>query len=310
MIWAALTTVYIVWGSTYLGIMVVMETIPPILGGAMRFITAGLLLAGVLLIRHGPSVFAMTRRQFGGAALVGVLLLTAGNGMIALAQQHISTGMAALLVAVVPLFLVILRVAARDRPNLLTLVGVLIGLGGVAVLSLVGDTGETGGTGIVIILLASVSWSIGSFMSARMAMPASPFAASAVEMLVGGAAMAAVGLVTGERLDVAAISPASWTAMAYLIAVGSLLGYTSYVWLLKNAPISLVATYAYVNPIVAVILGMLILDERLTPEMIAGGLVILLGVVLVVSTERRGRRPAVEAPAARGPELSSPRASS
>ncbi|WP_239129484.1 EamA family transporter [Sinosporangium siamense] len=303
-IWGALTIVYIVWGSTYLGIMVVIETIPPMLGGAMRFTIAGLLLVGFLLLRHGRSALTMNRRQFGGAALVGLLLLAGGNGMVAVAQQHISSGMAALLVASIPLLLVVMRVMARDRPSLLTTVGVLIGFSGVALLALTGGTGDDDGIGVVVILLASVSWALGSFLSGRMPMPSSPLAASAVEMVVGGLAMIVVGAAVGERLDLASVSGASWTALAYLIGAGSLIAYTSYIWLLQNAPISLVATYAYVNPVVAVILGMLILNETLTTQMVLGGLVIVVGVALVVSTERTRRRPAAAAPVKRQEELS------
>ncbi|MGW0482757.1 EamA family transporter [Nonomuraea sp. NPDC003214] len=288
LVWGALAIVYVVWGSTYLGIAIVIETMPPMLSGALRFITASVLLGGILLVRKGTAAFRMTRRQFGGAALVGLLLLTGGNGMVAVAEQHISSGLAALLVASVPLWLVVFRIAARDRPGVLTLAGVLVGFAGVAAVSLSG--GATGDTaGVVVILVASASWSIGSFLSGRIQMPANPFAASTIEMVVGGAGMIAVGLTAGERLDLAAVSGRSWAALAYLVLVGSLIGFTAYSWLLGNAPISLVSTYAYVNPVVAVLLGMLVLDEQVTGQVVLGGLVILVGVALVVSTERRSR---------------------
>ncbi|GIH93995.1 EamA family transporter [Planobispora siamensis] len=290
LVWGALAIVYVVWGSTYLGIMIVIETIPPLLSGAMRFSAAALVLAAAILLLRGPEAFRMTVRQFGGAALVGLLLLTAGNGMVSVAEQHISSGLAALLVASVPLWLVILRIVTRDRPRVLTLAGVLIGFAGVAVLSLTGGDGAGSGTGITIILLASLSWSVGSFLSSRIPMPANPFTASAVEMLAGGAGLAVIALASGERLDPAVVSGRSWAALAYLIVMGSLVAFTSYVWLLGKAPISLVSTYAYVNPVVAVILGALVLSEPVTGSMVAAGLVIVLGVALVVSTERR--RPA------------------
>ncbi|WP_433249276.1 EamA family transporter [Streptosporangium sp. CA-135522] len=287
LIWGALAIVYVVWGSTYLAIRIVIETIPPLFSGAMRFTTAALILGAAVFLLRGRQAFRMGWRELGGAALVGLLLLNAGNGLVAVAEQHISSGLAALLVASVPLWLVILRIVARDRPQLLTLAGVLIGFGGVAVLSLTGGGSASDGTGITIILLASMSWSVGSFLSARIPMPADPFAASAIEMAAGGIGMVLTGTVMGEHLDLGAISGRSWAGLAYLIVMGSLVAFTAYVWLLGNAPISLVSTYAYVNPVVAVALGALVLSEPVTSSMLAAGLVIVIGVALVVSTERR-----------------------
>ncbi len=289
MVWGALAIVYVVWGSTYLGIKIAIETMPPMLSGSLRFAVAALLLGAFLLVRKGKAPFRMSGRQFGGAALVGLLLLTGGNGMVAVAEQHISTGLAALLVASVPLWLVVFRIAARDRPALLTLLGVLVGFGGVAALSISGGGETASTTGIVVILVASLSWSIGSFLSARIPMPPNVWAASAVEMAAGGLGLLVTGLSFGERLDVAAVSGRSWAGLVYLILVGSLVGFTAYTWLLGNAPISLVSTYAYVNPAVAVGLGVLVVNEVATPQMLAGGAVILVGVALVVSTERRAK---------------------
>ncbi|MBN6058133.1 EamA family transporter [Nonomuraea sp. RK-328] len=290
LVWGALGIVYVVWGSTYLGIAVAVESIPPMLSGAMRFLVAGVVLGGIVLAKSGPQAFRMTRRELLGAAGVGLLLLTLGNGMVAVSEQYISTGLAALLVASVPLWLVVFRFVVRDRPKTLTLAGVLVGLAGVAALSL---TGAQGGStvGIVVILLASLSWSVGSFLSSRIAMPANAFAASTVEMLAGGAGLVLLGSGLGERLDVSAITGRSWVALVYLVLVGSLVGFTAFSWLLGNAPISLVATYAYVNPVVAVVLGALVLSEQVTLQIVAGGLVILVGVALVISTERKERRP-------------------
>lgn len=285
-IWVALACVYLVWGSTYLAIRVVVESAPPMLSGGLRFLSAALILGVVLLVRKGRKPFRMTTREFGGAALVGVLLLTSGNGMVAVAEQYISSGLAALLVAAVPLWLVVMRTVVRDRPKALTLTGVLVGFAGVAGLSLSGGTSSSG-AGVTIILLASVSWSIGSFIAARIPMPKDPFAASTVEMVVGGAGLLVVGSSFGEHLDVGAVTGRSWVALGYLILMGSLVGFTTYVWLLGNAPISLVSTYAYVNPVVAVLLGVVILGEHVTAGMLGAGVVIVLGVALVVSTERR-----------------------
>ncbi|MFI7056345.1 EamA family transporter [Streptosporangium canum] len=291
LVWGALAIVYVVWGSTYLAIRIAIETVPPLLSGAMRFSTAALVLGAALLLLRGWRVFRMTWKELGGAALVGLLLLNAGNGLVAVAEQHISSGLAALLVASVPLWLVIFRIVARDMPQVLTLAGVLIGFGGVAVLSLTGGGSAADSTGIVIILLASMSWSAGSFLSARIPMPANPFVASTVEMAAGGIGLALTSTVMGEHLDLGAVSGRSWAALAYLVVMGSLVAFTAYVWLLGTAPISLVSTYAYVNPVVAVALGALVLSEPVTTSMVAAGLVIVLGVALVVSTERRKNAP-------------------
>ncbi|MEU4832372.1 EamA family transporter [Streptosporangium sp. NPDC023615] len=288
LVWGALAIVYVVWGSTYLAIRITIETLPPLLSGAGRFLVAALVLGVAVRLLKGRQAFRMTWKQAGGAALIGLLLLNGGNGLVAVAEQHISSGLAALLVASVPLWLVILRILTRDRPQILTLTGVLVGFGGVAALSLNGGGSAADGTGIVIILLASLSWSVGSFLSSRIPMPADPFAASTVEMVVGGAGLAVSAALAGEHVDLATVSTRSWIALAYLILVGSLIGFTAYVWLLGNAPISLVSTYAYVNPVVAVLLGALVLSEPVTGSMVAAGVVIVIGVALVVSTERRG----------------------
>lgn len=295
-VWTALLTVYVVWGSTYVGLMIAIETMPPLHSGAVRYLIAAPLLALVLLWRRGRRAFAMTRREFLGAVAVGVLLLTGGNGMVAVAQQYISSGLAALLVASVPLWLVLFRVAVRDRPRTLTLAGVLIGFCGVAALSLTGGGGESSTVGIVVILASALSWSIGSFLSARLPMPKNPFAASSVEMFAGGAGLTLLATVSGRHLDLAQVSGRSWAALGYLILVGSLITFTAYVWLLGNAPISLVSTYAYVNPVVAVVLGVLVLGETVTTAMIVGGLVIILGVALVVSAERPRSTTSLAAP--------------
>ncbi|MFE3449766.1 EamA family transporter [Nonomuraea sp. NPDC059194] len=287
LVWVALAIVYVVWGSTYLGIAIAVETIPPMLSGALRFVTAGILLGGFLLAKNGTAAFRMTRREFVGAAVVGVLLLTLGNGLLAVAELHISTGLAALLVASVPLWLVVFRFVVRDRPKTLTLAGVLVGLAGVAALSLTGAQGANSTSGVIVVLIGSLSWAVGSFLSSRISMPSNPFAASTVEMLVGGAGLVVLGAGLGERFDLAAVSGRSWAGLAYLILVGSLVGFTSFVWLLGNAPISLVSTYAYVNPAVAVALGALVLSEPVTAQILGGGLVILIGVALVISTERK-----------------------
>ncbi|MFB6836072.1 EamA family transporter [Streptomyces sp. NPDC056361] len=289
-VWAALGIVYVVWGSTYLGIRIAVETMPPFLSSGTRFITAGLLLAGIIAWRQGPAALKVTRRQLGSAVLIGLLLIPGGNGLVVLAETSIPSSLAALLIAVVPAWVVILRASTGERPGLGAVGGVLLGLAGLAVLTLPGLSGEVKIGGVVLVIAATLLWSIGSFSSSRLPMPANPFTASAYEMVAGGIAGLVIGFVRGEQhgLDVTAISGRSWAALAYLILFGSLLAFTAYAWLLQAAPLSLVATYAYVNPVVAVFLGALVLNEALTWPLLLGGAIVVGGVCLIVSTERRG----------------------
>jgi len=296
-VWTALITVYLVWGSTYLAIRVVVDTAPPLLAMGARFLAAGLLLAAFLLARRGRSALRVTRRQLGGAALVGVLLLLCGNGGVAVAEQTVPSGIAALLVAATPLWLVVLRRLARDRIARLTLVGTLVGFVGIAVLVLPGGLTSPDGSpvrawGLVVVVVAAACWALGSFLSSRIPMPGDAFVATTWEMLAGGVGLLLSGSVSGELadLDLGAVSGAAWAWLAYLVLVGSLVAFSAYVWLLAHAPISLTATYAYVNPVVAVLLGALVLGEPITAAVVAGGAVVVLGVGLVVTSERPGRR--------------------
>ncbi|PYC78593.1 EamA family transporter [Streptomyces tateyamensis] len=291
-VWAALAMLYVVWGSTYLGIRVVVETMPALFSGAVRFLAAGALLLGLLAVKEGSAALRVTGRQLASAGLVGLLLLVGGNGMVVIAEGRVPSGLTALLVAAVPLYVVVLRAAFGDRPGWTALAGVLLGLAGLAVLAVPGSSGSVKLGGVLLVLAAAVSWSVGSFLSSKLPMPGNPLVASAYEMLIGGAGCAVVALARGEQhgLDLAAVSTRSWVALAYLVLVGSLVGFTAYAWLLQRAPLGLVSTYAYVNPVVAVFLGWLVLGEKLTGIELAGGLVVVAAVCVVVSTERRGRR--------------------
>ncbi|MDV5148699.1 EamA family transporter [Streptomyces sp. SBC-4] len=288
-VWAALGIVYVVWGSTYLGIRIVVETVPPFLSGGARFVTAGLLLTGIIAWRQGPAALKVTRRQLASAVLVGLLLILGGNGLVVLAETSIPSGLAALLIAVVPAWVVVLKAVSGDRPTLGGTAGVLLGLAGLAVLTLPGLSGDVRIGGVLLVVVATLCWSVGSFSSSRLPMPANPFTASAYEMIAGGLAGLAVGLMRGEQhgFDLAEVSTRSWAALAYLVVFGSLIAFTAYAWLLQAAPISLVATYAYVNPVVAVALGALVLNEALTWPLLLGGAIVVAGVWLIVSTERR-----------------------
>ena len=303
MIWLALSTVYVVWGSTYLAIRIVVDAdLPPLLAMGARFLAAGALLAVVVAARRGGSSLRVTRREAAGAAAVGVLLLLGGNGLVAVAEQTVPSGLAALLVATTPLWLVLLRVGTGQRPHRATWAGVVLGFLGVAVLALRG--GGISGVetwGVLVVVVATLSWALGSFGSGRLGLPADPFVATVWEMLLGGVALVLVGSLAGEwsRLEPGAVETSGWVALAYLVVIGSMVAYTAYVWLLANAPISLVSTYAYVNPVVAVLLGWLVLAEPVTSVVLGGGVLVVAGVALVVSAERprgtgddRGEEPA------------------
>nr|BFD94655.1 hypothetical protein KitaXyl93_60150 [Kitasatospora sp. Xyl93] len=291
-VWLALLVVYVVWGSTYLAIRITVETMPSFLSASARFITAGLVLAGFLLVRQGPAGLKVTRRQLASSALVGLLLLTGGNGMVVLGETSVPSGLAALLVAAVPLWMVVLTAFGGDRPKPAELAGVLLGLVGLGVLSAPAIGGSIEPGGVILIIGATLLWATGSFVSKKIPMPGNVLAASAYQMLAGGLGNLLVGLGRGEQhgLDLGAVSGRSWLALAYLVLFGSLLAFTAYAWLLRAAPLTLVATYAYVNPVVAVLLGWLILAEPLTGPTLAGGAIVVAGVCLVVSVSRRPGR--------------------
>lgn len=288
-LWGALVIVYVVWGSTYLAIRVLVEDMPPLLTAGARFVIAGLLAAAILAVRHGPGVLRVRPVELRGAAIVGVLLLAGGNGGVSLGERTVPSGIAALLVAMVPLWVILLRRASGDRPRALTWIGVLVGFVGLGVLVLPGGGGGWGLAGMALIIGAAASWAIGSFASQRMPVPANPFVATVWEMLAGGLALGVAGMVRGERVEpLSAYSTESLLAFGYLIVFGSLVAFTAYVWLLENARLSLVSTYAYVNPVVAVALGAVLLDEAITVPVVVGGAVVVLGVALVVTAERAG----------------------
>jgi len=305
LVWAALLIVYIVWGSTYLAIAVVVDTMPPLLAASGRFIVAGLLIAFVLVLGRGWRSLRLTRAQLFGSAFVGLTLLLGGNGMVMVGERTVPSGVAAVIIAVVPLWVVVLRLLMRERVRTGTLVGVAIGFAGVAVLVLGrGATGEIDLVGMLVLVAAGASWAVGSFYSRRLALPTDPFVASAAQMILGGAALAVAGALTGELASFvpAAFAPESVGALLYLVFFGSILAYSAYTWLLQHAPVSKVATYAYVNPVVAIVLGWIVLREEFTLSMAIGGAMIVLAVGLVIRTESRPARPdALESPVQSAP---------
>jgi drug/metabolite transporter (DMT)-like permease len=280
-VWVALGTVYLIWGSTYLGIELAGETIPPMFAVGTRFVAAGLLMTAFTAWRRGPGVLRVRPAELASAALVGALLPGA-NAVLFIAERHVATGVSSLVIGSVPLWVVVLRTLGSDRPPTMTLVGVGVGFAGLALL--VRPSGGAPLWAMLIVVASAVMWATGSFLSSRLPMPADSFAATSIEMLVGGAILLPIGLATAHPHfgDFSARSIFGWF---YLVTFGSLVGYTAYVWLLDNAPLGTVATYAYVNPIVAIVLGAIVLHESLTWAIGVGALLVLACVALVVRTE-------------------------
>ena len=291
----ALGIVYVVWGSTYLAIRYAIEGFPPLLSAALRFLAAAVVMLGYLAVRR-PAALRATRIQLSTAAVSGILLLAGGNGLVTVAEQRVESGLVALIIACVPLWIVILRLLLRDRPGPTTALGVLIGLAGVAIIFRPGGSGEVDLGFAALAVLAALSWAIGSLLVTLRPVPADPLTLTTVERAAGGLVLLVGAAARGEFARFApGEAPASaWLALSYLVVFGSLIAFTAYVWLLGNAPVSIVSTYAYVNPAVAVLLGALIAGERLTGSALAGGLVILAAVALVVTAESRVRRRAAE----------------
>lgn len=298
--WSALAAVYLIWGSTYLAIRIMVRDVPPLLGASVRFLVAGGALLLVLAVRGGgrPRLERVRVGRTGQAttALIGLLLPAGGNGIVTLAEKHVPSGLAALLVASVPLWVVLLqRTVGREAVRGATLASVGVGFCGVAVLLLPGSrpAGATA-VGVALVLVAAASWGSGSFLAPRLALPRDPLLSVGWQMLWGGIVLAVAGIAAGEagQMHAAHVSWKSWLALAYLVVAGSIVAYTAYSWLLQHAPISQVSTYAYVNPLVAVVLGWAVLGEQLGIGTLAGAALIVASVAVTVTVEARRREPA------------------
>jgi drug/metabolite transporter (DMT)-like permease len=276
-VWTALVTVYVIWGSTYLGIAYAGETIAPLFAASTRFIVAGLLMAGIVALRGGT--LRISRAALVSCIVIGALLPGA-NAVLFVAERNVPTGLASLIIASVPLWVVLLRLLGRERLPWPVLAGVGIGFVGVAILA--HPSGGATYWGIALCVLSAVMWATGSVLSARIRMPDDPFAATAYEMLAGGLLMLPISLFTLHGFSPSLTSILGWI---YLVTFGSIVGYTAYTWLLQNAPLGLVSTYAYVNPVVAIILGVLFRGEQLTSALLIGAAIIIAGVALVVRQE-------------------------
>ena len=288
LVWAALWVVYLVWGSTYLAIRITVETLPPLLAAGVRFVVAGAVMYAFLALKRGAAGVRVTRDEIKGAALIGGLLVLGGNGLVMVAEQEVPSGLAALIIASTPLWIVLFRFLTRDTVPRGTLVGVGIGFVGVAMLVLPGNGSEGASVlAMLLVVAAAVFWAGGSFISTSVSLPSDPLTSTAVQMVLGGGIALVAGIVTGEpgRIDVSSFSAASVWALVYLVTAGSLLAFTAYTWLLQNAPITKVSTYAYVNPVIAVFLGWLILSEAITPLILTAAVVIVASVAFIVRKE-------------------------
>jgi drug/metabolite transporter (DMT)-like permease len=297
----AFIAIYLIWGSTYLGMAIAIETMPPFLMGAVRFAVAGALLFAIRRWLGDP---LPTLVQWRSAAIVGALLFVGGNGVVAWGQHWVPSGVAALLVTATPFWMTVVPWALGEapRPTALVLAGISMGLVGVAVL--VGSPGGAVATpqvvvGSLAILAASLSWALGSLCAKRLPLPGT-WMSSATQMLCGAVGLGLAGLLGGEagHLEATAISLRSWLALAYLVFVGAMLGFGAYVYLLKHTTMARVSTYAFVNPVVAVLLGWWILDEPLGVRVLAATALIAVGVALIVTA----RAPASEKEPAKLPQ--------
>lgn len=309
----AFAAIYLIWGTTYLAIRVAVATIPPFLMAGTRFIIAGLITFAVLRARHAP----MPRRfHWRSAIIIGAFLMVGGNGFVTWSEQQVPSGIAALVVATVPLWITLFNwlIYREGRPDRQTVAGVLLGFVGIGLL--VGP-GQLQGTAtfdlvsLLVLLMAPVLWSLGSLYSRRANLPDNVFMSTAMEMSAGGILLVLAGIMTGEvaDLNIAEISVQSLAAMLYLTIFGSIVALTAYVWLLKTVEPSKAATYTYVNPVIALFLGWLVLSEPISPQMLIAVPIIIVAVVLITTRRKRRTVSPAESPAPSldmSPESTSP----
>jgi drug/metabolite transporter (DMT)-like permease len=288
LVWTAILILYVVWGSTYLGIRVAVETIPPFVLAASRFILAGsIMLVAVAVIRRG-TLSMPTRRQWRDALIVGTCLMGGGMGAVAWGEQTVPSGITGVLIAMMPVWVAVFgRVFYGERLPRVAIVGIVTGMAGVVLLvgqSIAVDR-SLDPAGVAALIVSPMAWAAGSLFAAHRAdLPKDPFVTTGMQMLTGGIVLAGLSIVTGElaAFDPAAVSSSSMVAFVYLTVVGSLVAFTAYAWVLRHAPLPLIATYAFVNPVIAVFLGSLILDEPITPSQLVAGGVIVAGVALII----------------------------
>jgi drug/metabolite transporter (DMT)-like permease len=282
---AALLVVYVVWGSTYLGMLLAIRTIPVFLMAGLRFVVAGSLLYVWASRREGGA--RPTLRQWGAAAVVGVLLFGVGNTSVAWAEQRVATGVASLVIATVPLWMALFdRLACGRRLGGNAIVGLAVGFGGAALLAWPSGSGRVDAVGALVLVASAAAWAAASLRARRSTLPGRPLTASAMQMLVAGVLLVVVSLAAGEPQGVRHVSATSVLALGYLVVFGSIIAFSAYAWLLRNARTSLVSTYAYVNPLVAVFLGWAIENEAITARTLLAGAIILAAVALIGTPTR------------------------
>ena len=296
--WTALWIVYILWGSTYFAIAIAVKSMPSLLAMGFRFLQASLILGLFLLLRKGMTPFRIPRNEILSAGLFGAMRLAIGLGATALAEHTVPSGIAALIYSCLPLWISLFRAISGDKPAALSWLGIAIGFIGVAILLKPGQVTAVAHSNssklwfwMAVILFGNFAWALGTFLAPRFPTPKNSFISTFYEMLFAGFILTIVGLVFGERYS--SFADATITgllALLYLSLFGSIAGYSAYVWLVANAPVSLTATYAYVNPVVAVFLGVVFLHEKFHISELLGGLVVVLGVILVVSVEGRRKQ--------------------
>ncbi|MEJ7749191.1 MAG: EamA family transporter, partial [Candidatus Limnocylindrales bacterium] len=301
-LWLGLLILYVVWGSTYLGISVAVETIPPFIMAAARFLIAGTVLLGWSFLRGASGAARFhppTRTQWRDSIIVGGLLLGGGMGMVAWGEQTIPSGITALMIGMMPVWVAVFgRLFLRQRLPRLAVVGIVVGFAGVAILvgpSAIGSSGALDPAGVAALIVSPIAWAIGSlYASHRATLPSQPLVSTGAQMVAGGLILGGMAAITGEigHFLPTAVSGPSLLSFLYLTVIGSLLAFTAYGWLLRVAPLPLVATYAYVNPVVAVILGAIVLGEPIESRTALAGIVIVAAVALIVTARGRMRTPA------------------
>ena len=282
----SLGIIYFVWASTYVGTAFVVEEIDPYTGSGFRFMTAGLLISFFVIITKGSRALKINKKQVINAMFIGFILIGLASPLLGVSAQHISSGLIALLVAMTPIFIAILRFIFGDIPSLKTILGIVVGFGGVIIV-LVIPTVENN-VFIIICLISNVIWAIGSFWSQRIELPESPLTTAAIQTFFGGICAILIGIFRGEDTSTFfnASESETWIAFLYISVMGAI-AYSAYAFLLVNTPISLVATHAFVNPIVALFLGNLLRNEKISTSIIVSGIVVVCGIALVVMGEKK-----------------------
>lgn len=300
-LWVALAIVYTVWGSTYLAIRVAIETLPPMLMASVRFLIAGGILHAISIRRGERERDRPGLRQWRAAAIVGTLLFLGGNGGVVWAEQRVPSGIAALIVASVPLWMALIAfIALKERLPRIAVAGLVVGFAGTALLIRPAGAERIDPLGAAVLVGASASWAIGTLYAARAPLPSRGSVSAAMQLLCGGVVLGIVGVAGGELGDVHPdrFSASSLLALAYLIVFGALIAFSAYAWLVQNASPAIVSTYAYVNPVIAVLLGWAILDETVGPTTVIAGAIIVVAVAMIVSSKvKHEGEPAAGAPA-------------